>query len=246
MKRLVISRGKGTTLSLKTQKYYNRSEAAAAGFRERGTHSIYVGSFNSSLDPRRLDGVERIGQDDADRYGVALTGAEVDGRPFELEAGDIDEIRAWLLVNGSWAKTQKSLERLRAEEERLKTEERARMEMKLREELTAELLPQLHAQLVKDVEARRAHPLVEALRAVEAAGEAVRNEASRLVLTGHRMTTRRGRAASGDDGLVNELLEMSLALRIRGFAGFEEACKAAGIMAGRKARSVKQKGAKPR
>ena len=43
MKRLVISRGKGTTVSLKTQKYFNRAEAAAAGYSERGTQGLYVG-----------------------------------------------------------------------------------------------------------------------------------------------------------------------------------------------------------
>ena len=81
MKRLVISRGKGTTVSLKTQKYFNRAEAAAAGYSERGTQGLYVGSFNSKLDPRRLEGDERIGPHDVE-HGVTLAGVVLECGPF--------------------------------------------------------------------------------------------------------------------------------------------------------------------
>lgn len=240
MKRLVISPGKGTTVSLKLQKYYNRAEAAAAGLRERGTQSTYVGSFNSSLDPRRLDGVERIGAADVD-HGVTLTGVVLDDGPFELDADEVREIREWLLANGSWARAQKSIEQYRADQERLKDEERAQLEARLRTELTAQLRPQLQAELLRDIEARREHPLVEAIRAVEAAGTAVREEAQRLVSEGHRLATRRGRTQGGHEAPANRLLEMTLALRTRAFAEFEAACKAAGLMAGRKTVAVRRK-----
>ncbi|MFX1680880.1 hypothetical protein PV762_16750 [Mitsuaria sp. CC2] len=234
MKGLVISPGKGTTVSLKLQKYFSRAEATAAGLRERGTQAKYVGSFNSSLDPRRLAGVERIGPADDGRHGVTLTGVGFDGNPVELDADDIRDIRDWLLAHGSWARMHKSREEFRTEQERLKAVERAQLEAQLRAELTAQLRPQLQAELLEDMEARREHPLVEAVRAVEAAGAAVREEARRLVSDGHRLTTRRGRAAGGRDAPANRLLEMTLALRTQAFADFEATCKAAGLMAGRK------------
>lgn len=198
MKGLVISPGKGTTVSLKLQKYFNRAEATAAGLRERGTQAKYVGSFNSSLDPRRLDGVERIGPADA-HHGVTLTGVGFEGNPVELDADDIREIREWLLANGSWTKVQKSTEEFRAEQQRLKAVERSHLEARLRAELMAQLRPQLQAELLKDIEARREHPIAAAISAVKAAGAAVRDEANRLVSEGHRLTTRRGKTPGGSD-----------------------------------------------
>lgn len=245
MKGLVISPGKGTTVSLKLQKYFNRTEATAAGLRERGTHYRYVGSFNSGLDPRRLDGVERIGPADG-HHGVTLTGVGFEGNPVELDAADIRDIRDWLLANGSWAKMQKSREEFHAEQERLKAVERAQLEAQLRAELTAQLRPQLRAELLQDIAARREHPVMEAVRAVQAAGAAVREDAHRLVSEGHRLTTRRGKASGGCDAPANRLLEMTLTLRTRAFADFEATCKAAGLMAGRRTGTVRRKGPKAR
>lgn len=243
MKRFVIKQRPGrTTVVLTGQKYFSKTEAAAAG-RERGTQPIYLGSFSSRLDPRRLLGVERIGPDDVG-HGVTVKPVVLDDGPFELRAADIQEIREWLMVNGSWALTQKTMQQYQADQDRLKAEERAHLEVQLRAELSAELRPQLQAELAKDIEANRAHPLIEAVRAVEAAGAAVREEAARLVSAGHRLTTRRGRVAGGAP--ASQLLEMTLALRGKAFAGFEEACKAAGLMAGRTATPGMRKGAKPR
>lgn len=245
MKRLVINRGKGTTVTLRLQKYFNRAEAASAGLRERGTRYTYVGSFSLGLDPRKLDGVERIGPGDVD-HGVTLTGGGLEGETFELDADDIREIREWLLANGSWVMAQKSMERFRADQERLKAAERAELEARLREELTAQLRPQLQAQLLEDLEARREPPLMAAIHAVKAAGAAVREEAQRLVSDGHRLTTRRGRTQGGREAPGNRLLEMTLALRTEAFAEFEAACKAAGLMAGRKTGAARRKAPKAR
>jgi len=240
MRRFVIKPAPGkTTVSLMSHKYFNKTEAAAAGC-ERGTKPIYLGSFSSRLDPRRLDGVEHIGPGDVD-HGVTVKNVVLDDGPFELNATDIQEIRAWLMANGEWARERELIAQCRADHERRKADERAQLEVQLRAELIAELRPQLLLELKQDSEARRPHALVEAVRAVEAAGAAVREEAERLASGGHRLVMRRGRVESDEDSPASQLLEMTLALRTKGFAGFEDACKAAGLMAGRKAGSAKRK-----
>ena len=208
------------------QKYFNKTEAAAAG-RERDTKPIYLGSFSSRLDPRRLAGVEHIGPGNVE-HGVTVKSVLLDDGPFELDATDVQEIRAWLMANGSWALAQKSMEQFRAEQGRLRVEERAQMEAELRAELGAQLRTQLLAELTQEMEARRAPALVEAVRAVEAAGVAVREEAARLVSAGQRMTTRRGKGGEAVESPVLQLLDRTLALRIK-------------LMAGRKASPTKRK-----
>lgn len=245
MRRFVIKPAPGkTTVSLMSHKYFNKTEAAAAGC-ERGTKPIYLGSFSSRLDPRRLVGVEHIGAGDLD-HGVTVKKVVLDDGPFELNATDIQEIRAWLMANGSWALAQQAMEQFRAEQGRLKVEERAQMEAELRAELTAQLRTQLLAELTQEMEARRAPALVEAVRAVEAAGMAVREEAARLVSAGQRMTTRRGKGGDAVESPVFQLLDQTLALRTKAFEEFEQACKATGLMAGRKASPTKRKVTKPR
>lgn len=240
MKRFVIKPAPGkTTVSLMAHRYLNKAEAAAAG-RDRGTQAIYLGSFSSRLDPNRLDGVERIGHGDVD-HGVTLKSVVLDDGPFELNATDIQEIRGWLLANGEWARERELIEQYRADHERRKADERAQLEVQLRAELTAELRPQLRAELAQDIEARREHPLVEAVRAVQAAGAAVRDEAERLVSAGHRLTTRRGKAVAGEEAPASQLLEMTLALRTEAFKGFEESCKSVGLMAGRSPSAAKRR-----
>jgi len=245
MKRFVIKSAPGrTTVTLRGHKYFNKAAAAAVG-KDWGTHPIYLGSFSSNLDPRRLEGVERIGPGD-DSHGITVKPVVLDDGPFELRATDIQEIREWLTANGSWALAQKSIEQYQASQARAKAEERAQLELQLRAELTAQLRPQIQAEVEKDIEARRRHPLVDAVAALEAAGAAVRDEAERLTLTGHRLTARRGRGAGHQDSAVAELLDMTLALRVKAFGDFEAACKSAGLMAGRRSGSAKRRGTKAR
>ena len=240
MKRFVIKPAPGkTTVSLMAHRYLSKTEAAAAG-RDRGTQAIYLGSFSSRLDPHRLDDVERIGSDDVN-CGVTLKSVTLDDGPFELNAADVQEIREWLMANGEWARKQKFIEQCRVDHERRNAEERAQLEIQLRAELIAQLRPQLQAELAQDIEARRAHPLVEAVRAVEAASAAVRAEAERLVSAGHRLTTRRGKAAVDEAAPASQLLEMTLALRTEAFKGFEQACKSVGLMAGRRPGAAKRR-----
>jgi len=245
MKRFVIKPAPGrTTVTLRGQKYFNKAEAAAVG-KDRGTQPIYLGSFSSNLDPRRLEGVERIGPGD-ESYGVTVKPVMLDDGLFELRATDIQEIREWLMANGSWARAQRSIEQYQASQARSKAEERAQLELELRAELTAQLRTQLQAEMAKDIEARRRHPLIDAVAALEAACAAVRNDAERLTLAGHRLTARRGRGVGSQDSAVAELLDMTLSLRVKAFDDFEAACKSAGLMAGRRSSAAKRKSSKAR
>ena len=243
MKPFVIKPAPGkTTVSLVAHRYFNKAEAAAAG-RERGTQAIYLGSFSSHLNPGQLVDVERITPGDK-RHGISLKeGVVLNGRPFELNAADVHEIREWLLANGSWMRAETVRHELQLARDRERAEERVRLEVQLRAELIALVRPQLKAEIELEMQARRGHPLVEAVRVVEAAGAAVREEAERLKAAGHRLAMRRGRAM---DPSVAELLEMTLALRLGAFAGFEDACKEAKLMAGRRSGAAKRKGLKAR
>ncbi|OWQ93647.1 hypothetical protein CDN99_04100 [Roseateles aquatilis] len=155
-------------------------------------------------------------------------------RPFELCAADIQDIRAWLMEHGSWARTQKTVEQYRADRDRRVSEERAQLELQLRAELATQLRSQIQAEVAKDIETRRGHPLVEAIAALESACVAVRDDAERLASAGHRLTARRAGSRGYQDPAVAELLEMTLALRVKAFNAFEAACKSAGLMTGRR------------
>ncbi|WP_310344844.1 hypothetical protein [Pelomonas aquatica] len=170
----------------------------------------------------------------------------LDNGPFELGDAEVRKIHDWLIENGSWARTQKAMEQYQADQAHARAEERAQLELQLRAELTAQLRPQLLAEAEKEIEARQRPPLVEAIAALEAAGASVREEAGRLASAGHRLTARRGRGRSSQDTAVAELLDMTLALRVKAFGDFEAACKAAGLMAGRRGGPAKRKGTKAR
>lgn len=244
MRRFVIKPTPGrTTVSLTAHRYLNKAEAQAAQ-RERGTQVLYLGSFSSHLDPGRLSGVERIVPGDA-THGIKLKqGVVLNGQPFELHAADVDEIRHWLLANGSWAREEEARHQRAAANALAQAEERVRLEAELRAELTTQLRPLLQAELMLEMQASRGHPLVEAVKAVEAAGVAVREEAERLREAGLRLATRRGRAGATMDAPVAALLEMTLALRVEAFASFEAACKEAKLMAGRLSGATLSKGKK--
>jgi len=246
MKRFVIKPAPGkTTVSLLTHQYLNRAEAAAQG-RERGTQVVYLGSFSAHLNPHALDGVERIGVGD-DSTGVRVkSGVLVDGVPFELTAEDIQEIRAWLMEHGTWAQRERRLAEYREHEAQRLEGQRTQLAIELRAELEASLRADIRAELERETTAARGHPIDEAVRAVQLAGVAVAEEAARLKAAGHRLSTRRAKTRTADSAPVTRLLDLTRALRTEAFSRFEDACKAAGLMGGRKAGASRTRGTKPR
>jgi len=241
LKRLVIKppSGERTTVTLVTHRYLDRAEAAQLGC-ERGTQTVYLGSFPIDLEPRRLDGVDRIRPGDASCGVSVRPNVQLDGAPFELVFDDVQQIRAWLQEHGSWAKQEADLARHRELREQERAAERAQLEaqirLQLRDELRAEVLTEVHMEM----EARRAHPIEDAVVAVAAAGRAVQEEAARLRASGHRIVTRRGPRRSPGQTPALRLLELTVALRKGAFAQFENECKAAGLM-GRKPAAGKSK-----
>jgi len=189
-----------------------------------------LGSFPIHLEPRRLDGVERIQVGDTST-GVSLRpNVSLDGSPLELLQEDVQEIRSWLLAHGSCAKREADNARWRERQEQVRAEERVRLEVQIRAELREEVRAELQEKIQEEMESRRSHPVEEAIRSVQAAGRAVHEEADRLKAVGHKMLTRRGRPAAAGESPVHRLLDLTLALRQQAFAGFEDECKAAGLM----------------
>jgi hypothetical protein len=234
LKRLVIKPPPAgrTTVTLVTHRYIDRGEAARQGC-ERGTQTVYLGSFPVGLKPGRLDGVERVLPGDVSS-GISLRpNVHVDGKPFELQSDDVLQIRSWLLEHGSWARQEAELARYRERLERQRADDRAKLEAEIRADLRETLLGEVTEQVRHEMDARRGHPIEDAVKAVLAAGQAVREEAAKLKAGGQRIVSRRGPRAKADEEPVYQLLQLTLGLRKQAFTQFEDDCKAAGLM-GRK------------
>jgi hypothetical protein len=218
-----------TTVTLVTHRYLDRAEAAKQGC-ERGTKTVYLGSFPVDLEPRRLDGVERIPPGDT-LSGVSVRpNVQLDGKPFELQLEDVQQIRSWLLEHGSWARHQADLASYREKLAQQRAADRALLEAQIRAELRETLRGEVMDEVRQELDAQRGHPIEDAVRAVQAAGQAVHEEATKLKADGHRMVTRRGPRARVEEAPVHQLLQLTLALRKQAFAQFEDPCKAAGLM----------------
>jgi hypothetical protein len=234
LKRLVIKPPPAgrRTVTLVTHRYRDRTEAARQGC-ERGTQTVYLGSFPIDLQPRRLDGVERIAPGDASCGVSVRPNVQLDGKPFELQLEDVQQIRSWLETHGTWAKREAEHARYLEKLEQQRAADRAQLEARIRAELRETLRAEVTQEVRQELEAHRGHPIEDAVRAVQAAGLAVRQEAATLKAAGHRLVTRKGSRARVEDAPVHRLLQLTLALRRDAFAQFEDECKAAGLM-GRK------------
>lgn len=234
MNRLVIKPPPAgrTTVTLVTHRYLDRAEAARQGC-ERGTKTVYLGSFPVDLQPRRLDGVERIAPGDASCGVSVRPNVQLDGKPFELHREDVKQIRSWLETHGTWAKREAEHAKYRETLERQRAADRAQLEAQIRAELRETLRAEVTQEVRQEMEAQRGHAIEDAIGAVQAAGRAVREEAVALKAAGHRLVTRRGPRAPVEEAPVHRLLQLTLALRRDAFAQFEDECKAAGLM-GRK------------
>lgn len=230
MKRLVIRRPKEgrKSVALLTHRYVGREEARAQGI-ERGTKTIYLGSFPADLDPSRLTGLSELAPGRS-ACGITLRpGVTVDGRPFNLQTEDLDEIRAWLQTHGDLVKREVEAARRRVEAESRRHAERQAMERELRASLRAELRAELAAQT-------RDRTVLEAIRdavnATNAAAEAVVLEGERLASAGVEVTSR-AKAAAGKGAHLAALISATLDLRRDAFERFEAACKKARLMSQR-------------
>jgi hypothetical protein len=227
MNRFVIKPPKAgrTTVQLVTHRYRTRQQALEEGG-ERGTQTVYLGSFSSSIPPHELDGVAGVKPGDASS-GIALRpGVFVGGLPFELNAQDVAQIRAWLEEHGDYTKRQRQQLRFDAEQAAAREAERAALEIELRTKVRAEF----QQELAEEMAARSAVQEVEAaIEALDRAGTAVRLGAETLHSAGCRPRLR-ATTPNGDASMAEQLLAATVAMRRKAFGRFEAACKEAGLM----------------
>jgi hypothetical protein len=237
MKKFVIKTPKAgrSTVELITHRYLSK-EAAKAQSLYRGTQTIYLGSFSIDLDPGRLGEVQVVCAGDASS-GISLRpGVMVDGQPFELDAGDVNEIRDWLLQHGGHVRQQQRVAQLRAERE----ETLATLRQQLECEIRAELRQSLRTELLSELRPSAAVPALQAAEeALQAAAVALVAEVERLRADGARVSPRRTKSAVDRDPAVDTLRKATERLRRDAFSEFENACQTAGLMARRAPSSAK-------
>jgi hypothetical protein len=227
MNRFVIKPPKAgrTTVQLVTHRYRTRQQALEEGG-ERGTQTVYLGSFSSSIPPHELDSVAGVKPGDASS-GIALRpGVFVGGLSFELNAQDIAQIRAWLEEHGDYTKRQRQQLTLDAERAAAQQAERVALELELRTKVRADL----QQELAEKMASRSAVETVKAaIEALDRACTAIRVEAENLHQAGHRPRLRRTKQDE-DATAAEQLLSTTWDMRREAFGRFEAACKAAGLM----------------
>ena len=185
------------------------------------TKTLYLGSFNEKLDPATLEGLQGLSPGQKAR-GIQLSpGTIVNGVPFALDASDIEEIRAWLLENGTFERERK----LKAELEGI---HRAQLASEIEADLRSRFEARWRAEFT---DAQRADPIAYAREALRAAGQYVVEEAAKLKHGGSRLTMAgRGRNKSVKPTELDGLAERTKSLRLVAFKSFDASCKAAGVM----------------
>ena len=228
MKKFVIKPPKAgrSTVELIAHPYLSKEAAKAQGL-ERGTQTIYLGSFSMNLDPGRLAGVLRVIGGDASS-GISLRPhVIVDGQTFELDAQDVNQIRDWLVEHGSYLREQQRLVQIQAEREK----ELIALRQRLEAEIRLELRESLRAELLSELKPSAAIPaLSAAVDALDTAAAAVTTEVDRLTASCAHRSTRRLNAAHDSDLGIDALREATERLRRTAFREFEEACQDAGLM----------------
>lgn len=227
MKKFVIKAPKEgrTTCQLVTHRYRTRQQALEEGG-ERGTQTVYLGSFPSTMDPHDLDKVAVVRAGDASS-GIALRPEVfIRGVPFELNAEDVAHIQGWLEQHGEFTKALLRQQQADVARSTAKRVERAALELELRTQVRADVLREID----EKVQSRGAiEALAAAIDALDRAGEAVGTEAAQRRATGHRLTQRRQKSTA-EITAEDQLLAATLAVRRDAFSRFEKACQAAQLM----------------
>jgi hypothetical protein len=215
-------------VTLATHEYVR--ETGPDGRSRRATKTVYLGSFSLDLNPDRLKGVEHIRAGEATEGITLRPGTYAAGQPFTLDADDLEQIRAWLTAHGTYVKRQEGLERDRIEEARVRAEERAALASQIEAELHARLTSEIRAALDAELATNRVDAIDAAVDMLLQAGQAVVDEAGRLKPVLRVPHRRRTLADEEAKSARKALLARTLRLRKEAFAGFEEACKQAGLM----------------